>query len=159
ASTVNFDDATPITGILRSPRLVMEYSAGKIFLYARSPVIPKNTSASEGTRIMGSSMSGIGPPGGSASCTRRYGSARVVLPVAHEPQACVVISRGARRGRRYDAPRDEGRLSRTARHVRRGGAAHPARSGRGRVGAAALGPARDQRGRAGRGRPRLRAAR
>ena len=39
--------ATPMTGTLRSPRLAIACSAGKIFLYARSPVAPKNTSASE----------------------------------------------------------------------------------------------------------------
>src|SRR5215469_5847797 len=39
--------ATPITGISRWPRLIMACKAGKIFLYARSPVAPKNTRASE----------------------------------------------------------------------------------------------------------------
>src|SRR6185295_11585945 len=47
-SAVHGDDATPITGTFRSPRLIMLYSAGKIFLWARSPVAPKNTSASDG---------------------------------------------------------------------------------------------------------------
>src|SRR5262245_56157814 len=62
SSAVYFDDATPMTGIFRSPRLVMQYRAGKIFLYARSPVIPKKTSASDGTWAIGSAVSGIGPP-------------------------------------------------------------------------------------------------
>ena len=39
--------ATPMTGTSRSPRLAIAWSEGKIFLYARSPVAPKNTSASE----------------------------------------------------------------------------------------------------------------
>ena len=39
--------ATPMTGTLRWPRLAIACSEGKIFLYARSPVAPKNTSASE----------------------------------------------------------------------------------------------------------------
>ena len=39
--------ATPMTGTSSWPRLAMACSAGKIFLYARSPVAPKNTSASE----------------------------------------------------------------------------------------------------------------
>src|SRR5579871_5390225 len=32
---------------IQSPRFIIACSAGKIFLYARSPVAPKNTSASE----------------------------------------------------------------------------------------------------------------
>src|SRR5262249_30152275 len=39
--------ATPITGMFRLPRLIIACKAGKIFLYARSPVAPKNTRASE----------------------------------------------------------------------------------------------------------------
>src|SRR5262249_20425715 len=39
--------ATPITGTLRWPRRTIPCSAGKIFLYARSPVAPKKTRASE----------------------------------------------------------------------------------------------------------------
>src|SRR5262249_3036918 len=39
--------ATPMTGTLRCPRLTIACSAGKIFLYARSPVAPKKTRASE----------------------------------------------------------------------------------------------------------------
>src|SRR5262245_40649866 len=50
-STVQSDDATPITGTLRSPRLTMLYSDGKTFLWARSPDAPKNTRASEGTGL------------------------------------------------------------------------------------------------------------
>src|SRR5262245_8037018 len=40
--------ATPRTGTSRWPRFAIACSAGKIFLYARSPVAPKNTRASEG---------------------------------------------------------------------------------------------------------------
>src|SRR5213594_1983427 len=36
-----------MTGMLRCPRFCSAHSAGKIFLYARSPVAPKKTSASE----------------------------------------------------------------------------------------------------------------
>ena len=39
--------ATPTTGTLSVPRFTMACSAGKIFLYARSPVAPKNTNVSE----------------------------------------------------------------------------------------------------------------
>ena len=39
--------ATPITGMSRLPRLASACRAGNIFLWARSPVAPKNTSASE----------------------------------------------------------------------------------------------------------------
>src|SRR5689334_22301702 len=46
-STFQPDFATPMTGQSRLPRFTMLCSAGKIFLYARSPVAPKNTRASE----------------------------------------------------------------------------------------------------------------
>src|ERR1039458_6991376 len=36
-----------MTGTSRCPRLIMACRAGNIFLYARSPVAPKKTSASE----------------------------------------------------------------------------------------------------------------
>ena len=39
--------ATPITGMSRLPRLASACRAGNIFLWARSPVAPKKTSASE----------------------------------------------------------------------------------------------------------------
>ncbi len=39
--------ATPITGMSRLPRLASDCRAGNIFLWARSPVAPKKTSASE----------------------------------------------------------------------------------------------------------------
>src|SRR5262249_21286563 len=39
--------ATPITGTFSRPRRTIPCSAGKIFLYARSPVAPKKTRASE----------------------------------------------------------------------------------------------------------------
>src|SRR5437868_6292716 len=42
-----FDDATPTTGMPSLPARAMSYSAGKIFLWTRSPVTPKRTSASE----------------------------------------------------------------------------------------------------------------
>src|SRR5450432_997138 len=45
------DFATPMTGTAKSPRLIMPWSDGKIFLYARSPVAPKNTSASAATGL------------------------------------------------------------------------------------------------------------
>src|SRR4029453_3293121 len=52
--------ATPMTGTLRWPRLIMACNDGKIFLWARSPVAPKKTSASEwGTFIMSSSLGGF----------------------------------------------------------------------------------------------------
>jgi len=37
----------PITGTLRWPRFTMACNVGKIFLWARSPVAPKKTKASE----------------------------------------------------------------------------------------------------------------
>src|SRR4029453_17150528 len=52
--------ATPMTGTLRWPRLIIACKDGKIFLCARSPVAPKKTSASEwGTFIMSSSLGGF----------------------------------------------------------------------------------------------------
>ena len=42
--------ATPMTGTSSVPRFTIACSDGKIFLYARSPVAPKNTSASDGIR-------------------------------------------------------------------------------------------------------------
>src|SRR6185436_13838385 len=44
--------ATPMTGTFSSPRAAIACSDGKIFLYARSPVAPKNTSASERVALM-----------------------------------------------------------------------------------------------------------
>src|SRR5512133_3029457 len=38
-----------MTGTVSAPRFTMAYRAGKIILYARSPVIPKSTSASDWT--------------------------------------------------------------------------------------------------------------
>src|SRR5262249_20649299 len=49
--------ATPITGTLRWPRRTIPCSAGKIFLYARSPVAPKKTRASEWGSLIGLSLS------------------------------------------------------------------------------------------------------
>src|SRR5262249_6763476 len=43
--------ATPITGMSRVPRRTIAWSAGKIFLYARSPVAPKKTRASDCSAI------------------------------------------------------------------------------------------------------------
>src|SRR5262245_65473152 len=45
------DFATPMTGTVRNPRRIMPWSDGKIFLYARSPVAPKKTSASAATGV------------------------------------------------------------------------------------------------------------
>src|SRR5438270_5391471 len=45
---VHREDATPTTGTLRTPRRAIAYSAGKIILWARSPVTPNRTSASDG---------------------------------------------------------------------------------------------------------------
>src|SRR6202021_819635 len=50
--------ATPITGTSRWPRFTMACRAGKIILYARSPVAPKKTSTSEFVTII--SLSGLG---------------------------------------------------------------------------------------------------
>ena len=41
-----------MTGTFRSPRFAIAYSAGKIILWARSPVTPKSTSASECEAVM-----------------------------------------------------------------------------------------------------------
>src|SRR5262249_24912206 len=49
--------ATPITGTFRWPRRAIPCSAGKIFLYARSPVAPKKTRASELDAFMIDSLS------------------------------------------------------------------------------------------------------
>src|SRR5262245_43487309 len=49
-----------MTGTLRWPRLIIACKDGKIFLWARSPVAPKKTSASEwGTFILSSSFCGF----------------------------------------------------------------------------------------------------
>src|SRR5262245_61179347 len=49
-----------MTGTLRWPRLIIACNDGKIFLWARSPVAPKKTSASEwGTFILSSSFCGF----------------------------------------------------------------------------------------------------
>ena len=45
--------ATPMTGTSSWPRLHHRLQGGKIFLYARSPVAPKNTRASEQWRLIG----------------------------------------------------------------------------------------------------------
>ena len=47
SSSVQRDRATPMTGTSRCPRRAIAWSAGKIFLKARSPVAPKTTSASD----------------------------------------------------------------------------------------------------------------
>src|SRR5277367_5170370 len=53
-SRVKPDLATPTTGQGNVPRLTMFWSAGNIFLKAKSPVAPKKTSASErGTEASG----------------------------------------------------------------------------------------------------------
>src|SRR2546423_2290459 len=44
---LNGRDATPTTGTLRTSRRAIAYSAGKIILWARSPVTPNTTSASD----------------------------------------------------------------------------------------------------------------
>src|SRR2546421_1515530 len=41
------DRATPMIGMSSWPRRISAWSAGKICLYARSPVAPKNTNASD----------------------------------------------------------------------------------------------------------------
>ena len=46
-SRLHLGNATPITGTFRLPRFAIAYSAGKIILWARSPVTPKSTSASD----------------------------------------------------------------------------------------------------------------
>src|SRR5262245_5504361 len=49
-----------MTGTLRWPRLIMACNDGKIFLWARSPVAPKKTNASEwGAFILSSSLCGF----------------------------------------------------------------------------------------------------
>src|ERR1039457_3726587 len=52
-STVQPDLATPITGTVSAPCFTMLCRAGKIFLWARSPVAPKKTNASEVNGAMG----------------------------------------------------------------------------------------------------------
>src|SRR5262249_49005464 len=47
-----------MTGTVRCPRLTIACSAGKIFLYARSPVAPKKTRASEWESCIASSSGG-----------------------------------------------------------------------------------------------------
>src|SRR6266446_2469505 len=47
-----------MTGTLRCPRLTIACSAGKIFLYARSPVAPKKTRASAWEKFIASSSCG-----------------------------------------------------------------------------------------------------
>src|ERR1035441_6796254 len=46
-SKLHSEWATPMTGTLSTPRLVIAYSAGKICWCAKSPLAPKNTSASD----------------------------------------------------------------------------------------------------------------
>src|SRR5207247_181211 len=55
-------EATPITGTLSAPLLTIAWSAGKIFLKARSPVAPKSTSASDGPRILAPFLLSFGMP-------------------------------------------------------------------------------------------------
>src|SRR5580692_1735395 len=45
------DFATPTIGTVSRPRRTSDWRAGKIFLYARSPVAPKKTRASEGVQF------------------------------------------------------------------------------------------------------------
>src|SRR5215831_8294282 len=51
--------ATPITGMSRWPRWIIACKAGKIFLYARSPVAPKNTRASECIALIPPPLGGL----------------------------------------------------------------------------------------------------
>ena len=64
-SSVQPSRATPTIGMSRSPRRVSACSAGKIFLYARSPVAPKKTNASDLDTVMRSP--GSYPAGGSTN--------------------------------------------------------------------------------------------
>jgi hypothetical protein len=51
-SIVHPDLATPIMGTFRTPSLIILCRAGKIFLWARSPVAPKKTNASERLEVV-----------------------------------------------------------------------------------------------------------
>src|SRR5690606_16242328 len=59
---VSLDEATPTTGVFRTPRWAMPYSAGKIFLWARSPVIPNKTSASARWVLFVAKLISVGLP-------------------------------------------------------------------------------------------------
>ena len=60
--------ATPMTGTSRWPRLTIACSDGKIFLYARSPVAPKNTRASEWGLLIAGSFAPLTAPASFSRC-------------------------------------------------------------------------------------------
>src|SRR5215831_12708138 len=86
-STVQPDLATPITGTERFPRWIIPWSAGKIFLKARSPVAPKNTRASEAA-----------------------GSEPAPRALSEEAMSCVVCRASLRQGRASSSVRLFGHL-------------------------------------------------
>ncbi len=74
--------ATPMTGVSRWPRLIIAWSDGKIFLYARSPVAPKNTRASELEWLIAGSLASPAtlPPLSRGARRTRTASPRAACP-------------------------------------------------------------------------------
>src|SRR5882762_3828120 len=70
-----------MTGTFRCPRLTIAWSAGKIFLWARSPVAPKKTSASDDVGVKVVIQSATGMPGKPAPAA--LGSLGHVAPKRH----------------------------------------------------------------------------
>src|SRR4029453_4811388 len=111
--------ATPITGMSSVPRRTIACSAGKIFLYARSPVAPKNTSASD-CSAMGLAL--LLEMSAEPESHRRLDLLRVVgLAPRGEP----TVERGAQPGRRHalvdggeDRPAALARIRHTAGELR-----------------------------------------
>src|SRR5688572_1412462 len=95
--------ATPTIGTVSRPRRTRPWSAGKIFLYARSPVAPKKTRASEGVVSIGHPPS-AGPRKVVAAGERREARANRREGAAAE-RGTDRMAAGERRGERGADPR------------------------------------------------------
>src|SRR5262252_6617074 len=84
--------ATPITGMSRWPRLIIACKAGKIFLYARSPVAPKNTRASEFVSLIVPSSRDLLEMSAESESHRRQ---ELVLIIGFTSRGEALIERGA----------------------------------------------------------------
>src|SRR5215831_9048787 len=91
--------ATPITGTLSRPRRAIPCNAGKIFLYARSPVAPKKTRASELDSFMfDSSFRGFFEMSAELETHRRE---QLVLIIRLAARTEALIERGGEHRHRY----------------------------------------------------------
>src|SRR5687768_18065892 len=99
-SRFQLDFATPTIGLSRRPFFTSDWRAGKIFLYARSPVAPKKTSASDGgALLMEARVNGSERP-----ATGRRARPFTWRPVASRDHVNSEVAEGLRRASR-NAPR------------------------------------------------------